>query len=244
MTNNYSIQKYGGDTDDILKDSLIGLVEGLSGIAVSKKMDFQLSVGHLLQSLIKGKFLNQLINEWNEYRNKGKIKDDYQTTEQHIECLQEMLDFIDSDMPDEKRFSLLNKIFLVAATESISERNDVLPQQYMKICRKLTSGEVLVLLGTFQVSKNKEFDPKETGAAAWLNNIAKVTNLKYFELIELHERNLIDKNLLTPRQHGDKSGVQLGKHYRLTELGCQICKFVEEYDESHDAERMNPDPKT
>ena len=63
MTNNYSIQKYGGDTANILKDSLVGLVEGLSGIAVSKKMDFQLSVGHLLQSLIKGKFLNQLIDE-------------------------------------------------------------------------------------------------------------------------------------------------------------------------------------
>jgi len=239
MTNNYSIQKYGGDTANILKDSLVGLVEGLSGIAVSKKMDFQLSVGHLLQSLIKGKFLNQLIDEWNEYRNKGKIEDDYQTTEQHIECLQEMLDFIDSDMPDEKRFSLLKKIFLVSATESISERNDVLPQQYMKICRKLTSGEVLVLLGTFQFSKNKEFDPKDTGAGTWLDNIAKVTNLQHFELIELHERNLIDKNLLTPRRLGDKSGVLLGKHYRLTELGYQICKFVEKYDESHDAEQAD-----
>jgi hypothetical protein len=87
-------------------------VEGLSGIALSKKMDFQLSVAHLLQSLIKGKFLNQLIGEWNEYKNKGKIKDDYQTTEQHIECLQEILDFIDSDLPDEKRFSVLKKYFL------------------------------------------------------------------------------------------------------------------------------------
>ena len=51
MTKNYSIQEHGGDTANILKKSLVGLVEGLSGIAVSKKMDFQLSVGHLLQSL-------------------------------------------------------------------------------------------------------------------------------------------------------------------------------------------------
>ena len=239
MTKNYSIQKYGGDTANILKESLIGLVEGLSGIVVSKKMDFQLSIGHLLQSLIKGKFLNQLIEEWNKCRNKGKIKDDYQTSEQHIECLQEILDFIDSDMPDEKRFSVLKKIFLVTATESISERHDVLPQQYMKIARKLTSGEVLVLLGAFQLSKKKEINSTGIGAKTWLGNIAKVTNLKHSELVELHERNLIDKNLITPRRRGEKGSVLLGQHYRLTELGYQICIFVEAYDESHEGEQAD-----
>ena len=202
-------------------------------------MDFQLTVGHLLQSLIKGKFLSQLIREWNEYRNKGKIKEDYQTTDQHIECLQELLDFIDSDLPDEKRFSLLKKIFLVTATETISGRDDVLPQQYMQICRKLTSGEVLVLLGIFQFSKSGKIDPNDTGAVSWLSNIAKAANLEYIELVELHERNLIDKNLLTPRMLGDKSGVRLGQHYRLTDLGYEICKFVEKYDESHDAEQAD-----
>jgi plasmid replication initiation protein len=214
-------------------------VEGLSGIAVSKKMNFQLSVAHLLQSLIKGKFLNQLIGEWNEYKNKGKIKDDYQTTEQHIECLQEILDFIDSDLPDEKRFSVLKKIFLVTATESISERNDVLPQQYMKISRKLTSGEVLVLFGAFHFSKKKEINLTGIVAKTWLGNIANFTNLKHSELIELHEKNLIDKKLITPRRRGEKGSVLLGQHYRLTELGYQICIFVENYDEIYEAEQAD-----
>ena len=95
MDEDYSIQKYGGATADILKKSFITLVEGLSGIAVSEKKDFGLSVSHLLQGLLRGKFLKQLIAEWDEYCQKGKIKDDYQSTDQHFECLQEMLDFLD-----------------------------------------------------------------------------------------------------------------------------------------------------
>lgn len=107
MNGKYSIQKYGGDTSDILKKSFTALVEGLSGMAISEKKDFGLSVSHLLQGLLRGKLLNQLINEWSEYREKGKIKDDYQSTEQHFECLQEMLDFLDKDNPDQIRFNVI-----------------------------------------------------------------------------------------------------------------------------------------
>ena len=57
MHEEYSIQRYGGDTANILKKSFTALVEGLSGMAISEKKDFGLSVSHLLQGLIRGKLL-------------------------------------------------------------------------------------------------------------------------------------------------------------------------------------------
>ena len=150
-------------------------------------------------------------------------------TEQHQECLQEMLNFLDRDSPDEIRFSFLKKIFLTAATESISDRNSVLPQQYMKICRILSSGEVLVLQGAFSVAKQGGWDPNNMDPRSWLALIAEKSGLRYRELVENQEKYLIDKNLITPRTENNRS-LKLGQYYRVSELGYGICEFIESYE--------------
>lgn len=126
---NKSIAKWNGDTADVIKDTLTCLAEGLTGIAASDRKDLAFSVGHIFQSLRKGQFLSRLLDEWNSYRAKGRIKDDYVRTEQHQACLQELLLFLDNDCPDEIRFQTLKKIFLVAATEAASDRTSLLPYQ-------------------------------------------------------------------------------------------------------------------
>ena len=83
----------------------------------------------------------------------GSIKDDYQATEQHAECLQELLDFLDQESPDQFRFDALKKILLISATEEHSSRDSVLPQQYMKIVRELGSLELLVIITTYALAK-------------------------------------------------------------------------------------------
>jgi len=223
--------KWSRDTGDILKDALANLAEGLTGLAASERKELVFSVGHIFQSLLKGQFLSQLMNEWNDYREKGRIKDDYLGTEQYRACLQEMLDFLDKDTPDDLRFTFLKKIFLTAATEKISKRDSFLPQQYMHICRRLTSGEVIVLKTTYEITKAGGSDTLEKSAKAWLNKVADESGLKYPELIEIHERELMEKNLLMNRRHSDRSGISLGGHYRLTGLGFEICQFIEHYDE-------------
>jgi hypothetical protein len=222
------------DTSDLLSRTIINLTEGITGIAASERKDLYLSLGYIFQRFRSGKFLQTLKNEWDLLREKGRIKDGYMDTEQHQECLQEMLDFLDKDSPDENRFKLLKEIFLAAATELISDRASVLPQQYMKICRALSSGKVLVLLAVFAIAKAGGWDPNDMGAQNWLNQIAEKSALQYTELIEVHERNLIDKNLITPRTHSDNSGVKLGNHFRLSNLGYNICLFIESYEEKTD----------
>jgi len=221
------------ETSDILDDTLTALIEGLTGIAASRREELALSVGHIFQGLRKGQFLTILSREWNQYKEKGKIRDDYQFSEQHKACLQELLDFLDKDLPDEITFSLLKKIFLVAATEKVSDRESLLPQQYLKICRKLSSAAILILIATYNIANNKEMTAKYrelTSAREWLSIIANESGLVYPEIVEIYEDELIKNNLLIPRIHDDKSGVVLRGLFRLKDLGLAICQYMENYE--------------
>jgi hypothetical protein len=190
-----SIKRYSGKdaTSELLADSLKALVEGISGVASSDRKDLILSIGHIFQRVRSGCFLETLWREWNQFREKGRIKDDYVETEQHQACLQEMLDFLDKDSPDEIRFSFLKRIFMSAATETSSNRDSVLPQQYMHLCRGLRSGEVLVLKATYYVGKKGGYDTV-TNAQSWLQTIAQKSGLKHPQLVDIYDRTLEEKN--------------------------------------------------
>ncbi len=216
-------------TSNLLIETAKHLTEGLFGLASSDRKDLILSLGYIFQRTRSSGFLKALLKEWEHYREKGRIKDDYIESEQHQECLQEILDFLDRDSPDELRFRMLKAIFLGAATETSSSRDSVLPQQYMRLCRDLTSGEALVLQATFKMVDERRWSSSNS-ADDWLLAIAQGSGLGLRELVEIHERKLIDKNLLIGRTHSDRSGVNLGNYYRLTSLGLQICQFIKNFD--------------
>lgn len=130
----------------------------------------------------------------------GRIKDDYQATEQHAECLQELLDFLDQESPDQFRSDALKKILLISATEEHSSRDSVLPQQYMRIVRKLGSGELLVLLTTYTSIARGGWQQEDRGAHHWLREIADASGLRFAELVANHEQKLMETNLLGGRQ--------------------------------------------
>ena len=151
-------------------------------------------------TIIQNNTLSTVLNEWNEYCQKGKIDDSYQESEQHFNCLQEMLDFLDNDIPNEIRFSVLKKIFLVAALESVTDRNSLIPYEYMKICRKLSSGEILVLNTTYHIAQKKNWTKhSRMNTSVWLTSIAKESGLDTNELVEIHENELMKKRLLNQR---------------------------------------------
>ncbi len=215
------------DTDNIIKKTLSTLAEGITGLAASERKELALSVGHIFQSMRKGQFLSKLADEWKFYKDKGKIKEDYQVSEQHCDCLQEMFDFLDNDMPDNIRFQILKKIFLVAASEELSDRNSLLPLQYMKLCRELSSGEIIVMSTTYHYAKTGFKDMDE--AREWLVFISDNSGLKHPSLVASYEEKLIDKYLLTPRALSDKSGIAAKPYFRLTSLGYDICEYLAKY---------------
>jgi len=225
--------KFEMQTSDVIGQTLTHLVEGLTGFASSSKQDVILSIGHIFQRLRGGQFLSALLDEWNRFREKGRIKEDYQFSEQHKACLQEMLDFLDKDIPDETRFRMMKQVFLVGATEAISDRDSHLPLQFMKIARTLSSGEVLVLGAAHYIAKTPELwgDAKVGRADVWLQKIAEQSGLEYPELVEVHENDLMEKYLLSKRSRTDRSGIAVAPHFRLTGLGYNLCEFVNNYNE-------------
>ena len=226
-----SLEKRNQGTSKLLHTTFENVVAGISGVAASKREDFILSVGHVLQKTRSTQFLSTLMSEWDKFVNKGKIAEGHEETEQHVSCLQEILDFIDKDLPDEIRFTNLKKVFLMSATERYSTRDSVLPQQYMRICRSLTSGQTLVLNATYAIAVEDWWKKeKPNSAKTWLDIIAKNSGLIFPELVEVHEAGLIEKNLLTVREYSDRSGIYPGNHFRMTELGFQLCEFISKYD--------------
>jgi hypothetical protein len=215
---------------DVISDVLTNLAEGLTGIAASDRKQWALSLGCVMQRTRGGQFLNTLWREWSHYREAGKIKDEYQFSEQAQACLQEMLDFLDNDSPDEIRFTVMKKVFLVAATEKVSKRDSVLPQQYMRICRGLSSGEILVLSAAFEISKTAKPNQGTSPFREWLQNVAAQSGLKHPSLVEIHEEELLRKHLLVGHNVHDHNMVWFGDHYRLTEFGYELCKFINAYE--------------
>lgn len=230
------LDKWHKDTGEVIKKTLTSLTEGITGIAASERKDLALSVGHIFQSFRKGQFLSRLGEEWDSYREKGRIKDDYIDTEQHRSCLQELLGFLDNDCPDEIRFEVMKKVFLVAATETVSDRNSLLPYQFLRLCRGMSSGEVIILKATYRIAKSCQI-PDITGANQWLNAIAKESGLSHTSLVEIYEEDLIKKHLLSRRLHSDRSGVAAKPHFRLTSLGLELCDYIASYDSASEEEQ-------
>ena len=232
MKNIIKKENFEKETSEVLQDTINQIIEGLTGIASSKKEEIILSVGHIFQQMRSGQFLSTLLKEWNEFRDKGKINNDYQNTEQHYSCLSEILDFLDKEIPDKQRFDNLKKILLVASTENISDRNSVLPYYYMKIVRNLSSGAILILFSNYtKYLQNDWVDNGNVSALKWLSDIQQISGLEHKELIEIYEEELIKYKIISHRKYPDDSGVDLKPNYRFSSLGLEICKFISAYDE-------------
>lgn len=179
--------------------------------------------------------MTSLQREWERYKKAGRINNDYQFTDQSYTCFHEILDFLENDIPDEIRFNILKRIFLVSATEKKSNRESALPQQYMRICKKLTSGEILVLNAAYEASKDESFiigAAQHNQLGGWFVEIAKRSKLKHKELVEIHEEGLVAKKLLTGRSLQIQSLIPIGENFRLTPLACDICDFLQSYEET------------
>ena len=214
----------------LIEMTITAMLEGLIGIASSEKKELVISAGHLLQRMRGVGFLGALQAEWRAMREKGRIKDDYADTDQHFTCLHELLDAMDNEIVDEQRFQIMKRVFFVASSEILSDRNDILPQQLMRIARSLTSGETIVLSTAHNVYLGGKYPTGMLPAIDWLKRVAVESGLRFAYLVELHERALIQKYLISPRHQADINSVQQNE-FRLTDLGIEFCSFVAKYDD-------------
>lgn len=219
---------------NVIQQSFVELLQAGTGLVVSSKKDLVKDFSHILQEATKGRLLNGLGEAYKDLRNRGKIKEDYETTDQCRQELPYIFNTLDSEaVIDEKRFEAIRNIFLNAAQERLSDRNSQLPLEMMRIASTLNRGEILVLEACYQFNQEHMAIPnREAGsrnvqyndAHTWLNLIAEKSGLGIPDLIEAYEKSLMGKGLLRPRTAG--GNVVVDTNYHLSGTGLKLCEFI------------------
>lgn len=220
---------------EFLRQPTLKIAEMLTGILVADSRDWKLSAGRLIQATIKGSLLTQLGRELEKYRDEGKIKEDFLSTYKNRMSFYELLKFIDEEVPDEERFRAIKSIFFTSISKDAKEHEEKLAYELMQICKRLSSGDLLVLKAAYDIVNGclapsmPAINDREKNANDWLNLIAQQIGHSLPSLVEVHEKNLTELKLISDRTLSDRSGVQPTQHFRLTTLGYKFCEFITKY---------------
>lgn len=224
-----------------LQQPTLQIAEFLTGVLVSDKKDWKLSAGHLIQATIKGNLLTQLGNEIKKYQSEGKIKENFLETDLNRASFKELLEFLDSEAPDEVRFKAMKSIFFTSLAENDEE---LLAYELMKTCRKLSSMEIQILVANFNITVGKS-KPVPHGIewgsnriiSYWASNIAEQIGHHIPEIIFQYEEHLITLQLISRKRYPQVQITNLvatefepTKYFRMTDLGYKLCEFITKYE--------------
>lgn len=214
-----------------IQTSMLKITEFVTGLLGSDQKDHVLAAGRVLQAGIKLDLLKQLSKEIKEYTEKGKIKPNWDLVEKNRASFLELLNCIDEESPDEIKFNAIKSVFLSSISIN-NNQEDSLNYQLLKITKKLTSGDILVLKALYEIANDKDYQ-KEKGisdnfsvVSSWLNITADYMGHKIPSLVEHYEDNLMNLKLISNRTHSDLSGFNSTPYFRLTKLGHLLCQHI------------------
>jgi len=177
----------------------------------------------VLHGALKGQGWRQIAAALQALKEAGKIKEDFEDSDLGKACLAELLDAIDRN-PDPRRIKALKNAFLRIATQPGTESEAIGQQQLLHVIGTLSSGEIVLLATMYHAGGARKY----SSANEWLNEMANEAGFVDAGLVALAEAPLMEKHLVTPRQHGDRSGIIWGNRNRLTTLGEHVCAFMQE----------------
>lgn len=202
----------------------------------TKPKETAFSAIRLIRSATAGRFSEQLREEWSNYVAAGKIKPDYADTDQARAIFADTLQSFEDANFDEEQLELLRKLFLAAASETVTDRHNALVREYIEVGRTLATGEIRVLAAYHRYLPEWERVRDEIPLHAYpvqrAHEVARRSSgLEYVGLIDRHEQSLIQKGLVRPQRvpHSGSANVD-SKLFRLTDFGLAFCEFVATYD--------------
>ncbi len=221
------------DVYDFLQQPTVAIAEFLTGVLSSDQSIYKLSAGRLVQGAIKGRLLTQLGREIKEYREKGEIKEDYFATNKNQATLLELLQFIDSDIPDEEVFNAMKAIFFSSIAKDASSKEEEVGYQLLQLCKKLNSIEILILKVCYRVYLGEDTENVNTGNndfGVWVNTVSEKIGYDLPELISASDDKLVELGLLSGRGYSDKSSIRTGKEFRLTKLSIKLVEHISRWE--------------
>ena len=184
----------------------------------------------------------QLGREINKYVEEGKIKEDYFATNLNQQTLSELLKFIDTEVPDEERFKAIKSIFFASVSKDSAENDEILAYELIKICKDLSSMEILILSANYAVVNNTGRSltrgiewGSNRGVSYWAQIISEKTGHNLPEFVFQFENHLMNLQLISLRQFM-QNNTELTNYFmptpyfRLTPLGYKLCEFMTKYE--------------
>lgn len=224
------------DIKNFLEKPTIAIAETLTGLLAQSGIlpsSYILSAGRIVQATVKGKLLTQFGRELERYREEGKIKEDYFATHKNQASLLELLQFIDSDIPDEEIFKAMKSIFFTGVAIDADERQEEVAYQFLLLCKKLNSMDILILKTCYKIYCGEDLVNVNTGITNygdWVKTVSEKIGYGLPELVSASDAKLVELGLLSPRSHSDQSGIRAGKEFRLTQLSIKLCEFIAKWE--------------
>jgi hypothetical protein len=191
----------------------------------------------LIRAATAHRFTEQLRAEWAKYVEDGKIKADYARTDQAQAIFADTLESLAETNFDAEQLGLLRRLFLAAASESQTDRDNLLVREYIAIGLTLSAAEIRVLSAYYHYLPEWTTNPGSGGGSVHLFTMHELlgmleerTGLKHRALLERLDKSLGEKDLV--RSVGAMTGSQAvdPKLFRLTDFGFAFCEFLQSYE--------------
>lgn len=217
---------------EFLEQPLPTIAAILTGALASGRSDAILVGGRILQAAFKGQTLKQVAQEINELKQKGKLKENYAADPLGFKSLHELIDFIDSEAPDEDRLRGMQAMFYAVNSVDTRESDHILMYELFSLAKRLSGSQVRLL----SVIRQASSEPHFAGSSAmqtneWLSNMASRLGHGLSPLVELDESVLIACKLISDRLGGTDSQSVQRTNARLTLLGFKFCEVLKNYDD-------------
>jgi len=215
------------DGDETLSIAKTAINEGSKGLVVRA-----LSV---LQRWNEVRFGQALLDELEEMRNAGQIRDDFHQTDAGTATLREFFDMI-GGRPDEERFRAFCALFMSANAPGADSNEAIVDLELMGILRDLTAGEMHVLSAFLKVRKFIAGHDPFPQIAKEVGYTSRALMNKNVQALAAHH--LVDETSLANWAISPGHEREL-----LTDLGYKLLERVERYNQFKDSVQVSRIPE-
>lgn len=215
-----------GIIDQFLERPAGEVVDIIMGAFAVGKPGLIASGRRLALGLLKGRMYKQLAEEIKVLRDAGKLSDDFAEGKNGFYTWAELMAIIDDECPDADRLEALKAMFYAVNKTNAADAERMQAYQLWSLTKQLKSGEIFLLRTIFQ--ELNSLLQNDSSYLRWAQHLAKKTGFGVTALIDLYDKRLTELFLITPRQHGDGSGIYTANG-RLTDLGMSLCRNIDTY---------------
>lgn len=200
--------------DEQLAIAKSGIADGTWGLARRG-----LSV---LQRWNEQRFIPAFLDELEEMRTAGQIREDLHQTDAGVASVREFFEFVDGK-PDEERFHAFCALFMNANAPDVNEKEVLVDLELMKSLQSLTAGEMHLLSAVLKVQKYKVSGPD-------LNEeLAKHLGYRVDTLVKKQVSRLISEGFVDEENWQRRGGTGGTEKVLITDYARALIRRIEKY---------------